>query len=314
MRGTVAITDYGWYRTLKALPALEEVNFWKPSTYRSFRAPEFSPFFFKLRAPHNAICGYAFFARYSVLPDWLAWETFAEGNGTATFRELRDRILAIRDRIRFRGETGTPEIGCILLVQPTFFDEADWVRPPADWPVRTQSYIGYDLAVGEGARVYADCLARGTGPRPLSQRRTREQVAAPAAPRYGAAGLVAPRLGQGTFRIAVTDAYGRACAVTEEHSLPALEAAHIRSYTEDGPHLVGNGLLLRADFHNLFDRGYLTVTADHRLEVSNRLRAEFENGRSYYPYHGKPIRLPARPADHPAAEFLEWHRTSRYLG
>ena len=31
---------------------------------------------FKLRAPHNAICGFAYFAQFSRLPDWLAWVWF----------------------------------------------------------------------------------------------------------------------------------------------------------------------------------------------------------------------------------------------
>jgi putative restriction endonuclease len=78
-------------------------------------------------------------------------------------------------------------------------------------------------------------------------------------PRYGKPLLVWPRIGQGVFRIAVTDAYGRACAVTGEHSLPALEAAHIRPYAAEGLHDVANGLLLRSDLHRLFDKGYVTV-------------------------------------------------------
>lgn len=260
------------------------------------------------------ICGYAFFARYSVLPDWLAWATFGEANGTASFRELRERILMIRQRIRFRGAATTPELGCILLVQPVFFEERDWVSPPANWPVRTQSYIGYDLTSGEGARIWADCLAVRSHPLVTQQPGPWGVLREPPTDRYGAPALIQPRLGQGTFRVAVIDAYGRACAITQEHSLPALEAAHIRSYSAEGPHVVGNGLLLRADFHNLLDTGYVTITQDHRLEVSKRLRDEYENGRSYYPYHGKPVRLPARPADRPQAEFLEWHRANCYLG
>ena len=38
--------------------------------------------------------------------------------------------------------------------------------------------------------------------------------------RYGAATLIQPRLGQGTFRVIVTDAYSRRCAVTGERVLP----------------------------------------------------------------------------------------------
>jgi putative restriction endonuclease len=124
--------------------------------------------------------------------------------------------------------------------------------------------------------------------------------------------LVRPRLGQGTFRVAVMDAYGRTCAVTGEHSLPALEAAHIRSYTSAGPHEVKNGLLLRADFHRLFDQGYVTVSSDYRLQVSPRLKLDYQNGRSYYPFDDTPIRVPDDERLRPDPEYLAWHRASVY--
>ena len=41
------------------------------------------------------------------------------------------------------------------------------------------------------------------------------------------------------------------CAVTKEHSIPALEAAHIKPYNLGGFHEVNNVLLLRADIHKL---------------------------------------------------------------
>jgi putative restriction endonuclease len=126
--------------------------------------------------------------------------------------------------------------------------------------------------------------------------------------RYGKEITITPRLGQGAFRVLVTDAYLRACAITEEHSLPALEAAHIKPFNESGPHAVNNGLLLRSDFHRLFDRGYITVTPEYKIEVSGRLKEEFENGRSYYPFHGKLLgHLPALPEDRPSNELLIWH-------
>jgi putative restriction endonuclease len=92
---------------------------------------------------------------------------------------------------------------------------------------------------------------------------------------------VVPRLGQGTFRVVVAEAYGRSLAATGEHSLPALDAAHIRSYSDEGPHEVRNGVLLRADLHRLFDQGYVTITPDQRFEVSKRLREDYSNGPSY---------------------------------
>jgi putative restriction endonuclease len=130
--------------------------------------------------------------------------------------------------------------------------------------------------------------------------------------RYGPPQLILPRLGQGTFRIAVTDAYGRACAVTTEHSLPVLEAAHIKPFAEQGPHTVRNGLLLRSDLHRLFDRGYVTVTPDHRFEVSPRLKQDFENGRTYYAMHGKTLQLPTRAQERPDPQLLAWHNEKKF--
>ena len=101
--------------------------------------------------------------------------------------------------------------------------------------------------------------------------------------------------------------------MTGEHSLPALDAAHIRSYAEDGPHDVRNGVLLRADVHRLFDQGYLTITPAHRLEVSHRLREDYSNGRSYYPLHGATVEVPTAPELQPDTAYLRWHNERVYL-
>jgi putative restriction endonuclease len=101
--------------------------------------------------------------------------------------------------------------------------------------------------------------------------------------------------------------YDRKCAITSEKVLPVLEAAHIRPYVEAGPHQVDNGILLRSDLHILFDRGYLTVDPDLRLQVSRRIHDEFHNGRAYYALHGSHVREPNRPEYRPSPEFLSWH-------
>jgi putative restriction endonuclease len=171
----------------------------------------------------------------------------------------------------------------------------------------------YDLEEGEGARVWKECLARAASESAATERSSTGSLREDAQ-RFGAPQLVRPRLGQGAFRIAVTDAYRRACAVTDEHSLPALEAAHIRPYSLDGLHEVRNGLLLRADLHRLFDLGYVTVTPDARLRVSDRLREDFSNGRSYYPLNGKEVSFPTREAEQPDRDFLRWHNQSVFRG
>jgi predicted restriction endonuclease len=125
---------------------------------------------------------------------------------------------------------------------------------------------------------------------------------------------VRQRLGQGAFRVLITDVYERRCAVTGEKALPVLHAAHIRPVTMGGWHRVDNGLLLRSDIHALFDQGYVTVTPNHRFLVSRRLKTDFDNGELYYPLSGKRIWLPGRDEDQHRREFLGWHADAVYRG
>jgi putative restriction endonuclease len=134
-------------------------------------------------------------------------------------------------------------------------------------------------------------------------------------PRYGNGILKRVRLGQGAFRVLVTDAYTRKCSISGEKTLPVLEAAHIKPYALNGPHSISNGLLLRSDFHKLFDTGYLTVTNNFKVEVSKRIKEEFENGREYYQFHGKELLyLPAYEKERPRTEFIQWHNENIFKG
>ena len=145
--------------------------------------------------------------------------------------------------------------------------------------------------------------------------RSGQQVVAEEQTRYGDEFIMWARLGQGAFRVLVTEAYARRCAVTGERTLPVLEAAHIKPFAKSGPHRVNNGLLLRSDLHILFDRGYITVTPERCIEVSQRIREEFENGRDYYIFQGQGLTtLPSRQVEQPGREFLDWHNTQVFLG
>ena len=301
MKGYIANTDYDWYSYLREQPNLVEVNFWQPSGGSQFRAvPTGAPFFFKLKHPHYAIAGFGFLAHTSILPAWFAWDSFSGANGAPDFDTMRRRIEKYRKPERIDPHGQYP-IGCLMIAQPTFFNEGEWVAQPKDWSPEIVQGKTYDLTGGEGKRVWEECRHRMAG---LLQ----DAMAAkePSA-RYGEPVLMQPRLGQGTFRVEVTDAYGRACAVTEEHALPVLEAAHIKPYAQGGNHTVSNGLLVRSDIHALFDRGYVTVTPEHRFEVSRCLKEEFDNGKSYYPLNGKRVHLPSRDIDRPNPELLDWH-------
>jgi putative restriction endonuclease len=308
VKGFVANTDFDWFTFLVARQPLEEVNFWQPSGRDEFRAlAPGEPFFFRLKKPHYTIAGFGLFARHEIVSAKLAWDAFGERNGAPDFPAMCARIEKYR-----RGQPADPskqyKVGCLMISQPVLFDERDWVKEPADFSRNIVRGAGYDLGAGEGKRIWEACLERVRARRvPVAAEDVAQWAAVGEGPRYGTAQLVRPRLGQGTFRVAVTQAYHGACAVSGEHSLPVLDVAHIQGYSDGGPHDVRNGLLLRTDIHRLFDRGYVTVTPDHRFEVSRRLREEFENGKTYYALQGRVIQLPDRATDRPDSALLQWH-------
>lgn len=325
MHGYVANTDYDWFTYLRAIePPIDEVNFWKPGSGTNFAAlVPGEPLFFKLKAPHNAIAGFGYFAHFSRLPVSMVWQVYGEANGAHSYVEMRERLVRIRTR--FDRNTDPKQdfwIGCILVNEPVFFEERDWIRTPHDFRGPTVQGKTYDLASGEGERIWMECRARATRhsdrilPDPLTPQLSLGSFIAdaPLPSGYGAAIPVRPRLGQRSFRVVVLDSYGRRCAITNEKTLPALEAAHIREYRDVQEHAINNGILLRADIHKLFDSGYVTVTPEYRFEVSRRIKEEFENGRDYYALHGSRIRLPHDIADRPAVDSLIWHSEQRFLG
>lgn len=310
LRGFVANTDYDWFTFLRAIqPPVDEVNFWRPGSDLAFKAlSPGQPIFFRLKAPRNVIAGFGYFVYFSFLPVSMAWSVYRAGNGAPTFVAMRERLLRIRMRFGMAFDAKEDfRIGCILVNQPVFWSEDQWIADARDWSPNIVQGKTYDLKEGEGQRIWLESLARSGAP----DRRD----ATPELPGgYGNPQMVRPRLGQRSFRIAVLDSYDRRCAVTNERTLPALEAAHIRDFHEVEEHSINNGLLFRADIHKLFDSGYVTVTPDYHFEVSRRIKEEFENGHEYYELHGTTIRLPQSRADHPLSAALRWHNEVRYRG
>lgn len=296
----VGITDYNWFQFLKEHKS-EEVNFWKPGSQPFKALQENDLFLFKLHAPQNYIVGGGYFVKYSLLPTYLAWAAFGEKNGTPSLQELNSAIEKYRAKNNI--VVHNPQIGCIILTDVFYFDEHDWIPAPEN----------FSRSIVQGKRYYTEnadgmMLFREVQERLQSKIGFSDQVN-----RYKEY-LTKHRLGQGAFRVVVTDAYQRRCSITGEKTLPVLEAAHIKPYAAEGPHSVNNGLLLKSDFHTLFDSGYITVDEDYRIDVSRRLHEDYGNGRDYYKYHGqKLLVLPEKTIDLPFKEYLRWHNENVFL-
>ena len=305
MRFWTGVTDNRWYQNLANQSGVNEVNFWHPRGRAPFTSlAEGTPFLFKLKSPYHHIAGGGFFIKFVTLPLELAWDAFGTKNGANSFDEF-ERLI--------RGAQGpdadrTKDIGCSILGEPFFLPRESWIPLEGDFAGNIVTGKTFDAADrSRGAQIWASVEHA-------------MHVAAPRAPVIaerpvlrGAPTLHTPRRGQGAFRALVTNAYSRRCAITGESTLPVLEAAHIKPVASDGSHNTYNGLLLRSDFHKLFDIGLVTVTPDHRVVVSNRIKDLWFNGKAYNRLHGERLAgLPDAQEDRPHADLLRWHNEHVY--
>lgn len=317
MKFYIGVTDNNWFKFL-AERKPDEVNFWLPSSKQGFSA--LSPgelFLFKLHSPYNFIVGGGFFTSYSRLPMSLAWSDFGEKNGAPDY-ETFFKLLS-----KHRSNAGNIhhdfDIGNIILAYPFFFEKENWIPVPSNWKnniVRGKTYSAFEEP---GKSLFNLLLIKLKDNRLLKKGlefyNNSELIADKyALPRFSKQFLTRSRLGQGTFSALIRDAYLRQCAITGGKALPVLEASHIKPVSDMGPNLASNGILLRSDFHTLFDKGYITITPEYNIEVSKRLRSEFKNGKEYYKYHGKTLALiPPREYMRPGPKFLDWHNNNIFI-
>lgn len=296
MRAFVAVTDPTWLRRLRDAH-VREANFWQPRP-TPIRQEFGTPWFFKVRGK-DQIAGYGILSYYTVMPRAVAWETFGEANGVGSFFEMQQRVTALR-----HSSSESDAVGCVVLSDLVILDEADYVGAPSDWAPNIVRGKYYDIDAGEGSRIWAQLRAPARLPGVSALQ--------PLPGGYGGPTVILPRRGQGAFRLMVMDAYDRRCAISGEKTLPVLEAAHIRPFSETESHDIRNGVLLRSDIHKLYDLGYVTITPDSKFRVSPRIRDQFNNGVIYYDLHDRPVRMPDNPESQPDRSALEWHSTKIY--
>ena len=109
------------------------------------------------------------------------------------------------------------------------------------------------------------------------------------------------RRGQIEFRRGLLQAYGGRCAVTGCAEVQVLEAAHIRTFSRRGRYDVRNGIILRSDWHTLFDLGMWAIhPKTHRIIISADL-----SDASYTKFEGRRISLPTDPKCAPSGLELD---------
>jgi putative restriction endonuclease len=123
--------------------------------------------------------------------------------------------------------------------------------------------------------------------------------------------IVKTRVNQSFFRTAVLTSYQNKCCITGLPLVEMLNASHIIPYRDSdennklNPH---NGLCLNALHDRAFDRGFITVTTDYKVKISESLNNFLDNKsvENYFLFFkDKKIHLPNRFL--PEREFLEYH-------
>ena len=300
----LAVTNFDWFIFLKQAQVVE-ANFWLPSE-TPFRALQpGAHLLFKLKSPYNVIGGGGIFVGYQSFTIAQAWQFLETANGAPNLDVLRCNMFGKDWRTK---STLQSKIGSILLEDPVFFDQKDWIQIPSSWKqniVRGKTYTHDESTEVTSLWKHYTTLRHSYS---SSNTPTLPLTFAEPENTYGEPYLRKSRKGQGLFRIQVMEAYQGRCAMTGEHTPLVLQAAHIKPFSCGGQHSICNGLLLRSDFHTLFDQGYLSVRPDdYTLRVSAALHEHFANGVLYKARENTKIHLPQEVSYRPSPEFLEWH-------
>jgi hypothetical protein len=112
--------------------------------------------------------------------------------------------------------------------------------------------------------------------------------------------LIVARRGQPKFRKELISVYQGRCAVTGCSDRNVLEAAHILGFRNKGRYEATNGILLRADWHTLFDLGLWAINPKgFKIELAKSVI-----DKDYTRYHGRRIKIPAATNCAPSLDAL----------
>lgn len=124
------------------------------------------------------------------------------------------------------------------------------------------------------------------------------------------------RVNQSFFRSTILSSYNAKCCITGLSISDFLVASHIVPWSKDkenrtNPH---NGLCLNSIHDKAFDKGYLTVTPDLKIKISDYFN-EYNNDKSvndfFINFNNKEIIKPDRFM--PSKDFLDYHHQNIFV-
>lgn len=292
----IALTDYNWYSLLKECKILKEVNFWTPTPWKVRDLGSEDNVYFLLKKRYGRlVCGYGKFVRYEEMSLIDTWNFYGIKNGVNNLVEMKSRVESYVKKnsiTQFCEESHL--LGNIILKDIVFID-AELQKKPEEygWNVADQvvkfKYINdesfqIDEKDNNKSFLLVDSCQKKTG---IVNNKVRE--------------------GQEHFRRMLLKAYSKKCCITGEEEEGVLEAAHIQEYISKESNHVENGLLLRVDFHKLFDQGLITINEDFKICVSKKLGSHY-----YKKFDGQQISLPIEKYK-PSLAAIQWHNENVFI-
>ena len=128
--------------------------------------------------------------------------------------------------------------------------------------------------------------------------------------------IIKQRVNQSFFRSTILSGYNLKCCITGLSISDFLVASHIIPWSKDeknrlNPH---NGLCLNSIHDKAFDKGFITVTPDYQINISNYFN-DFKQEDAvlnfFLKYKNKSIVLPAKFL--PSKEFLDYHYQNIFI-
>lgn len=113
------------------------------------------------------------------------------------------------------------------------------------------------------------------------------------------------RIGQQEFRLSLIHRNGENCFISGAQPACVLEASHIRSFAEHESHSLDGGLLLRRDFHALFDRRLIRINTESWIV---EIAPQIQQYSTYSAVHQMKLNIPHKV--NPNREWLHEHYLS----
>lgn len=287
----ISPTDIEWFEYLKNRGYNSEINFWTPSPWNVSKLKLGDRLYFMLKSPIRKVGGFGQFLEYKNMTVNDAWNKYGYKNGCVSKKDFVSKIENYnKSNKKTEGvDVENTQIGCIILSNAEYFDKDQFLDLEnyeidfSKYIVKIKYYNEYDPLT----KVRKDFINEFKLVPPTTEKLKKSR-------------LVTERKGQGVFRAKITEAYSNKCCISNETTVELLEAAHIQPYLDENSNHVKNGLLLRVDFHKMFDNGLLYVNENYKVFISPQVKSEY-----YQSFNGKTINLPQKINLYPSKEALK---------